>query len=100
MNTVTLIIALVTFVMGIVIAIGKGDWLIAGYNTSSKEEKEKVNIKRLRLLTSIILLFVGAFVLVMPYAAQKQALLYLMIAVYFIFLIVYLILANTWCKKK
>jgi len=100
MNTVTLIIALVSFIMSIVIAMGKGDWLIAGYNTSSKEEKEKVNIKRLRLLTSIILLFVGAFVLVMPYAAQKQALLYLMIAVYFIFLIVYLILANTWCKKK
>lgn len=98
--TVTLIIALISLIMSIVIAIGKGDWLIAGYNTSSKEEKEKVNIKRLRLLTSIILLFVGAFVLVMPYAAQKQALLYLMIAVYFIFLIVYLILANTWCKKK
>ena len=100
MTTATLIIALVSLVMGIVIAIGKGDWLIAGYNTLSKEEKDKVNIKRLRLLTSIILLFVGAFVLVMPYAAQKQALLYLMIAVYFIFLIVYLILANTWCKKK
>ena len=100
MNTITLIIALISLIMSIVIAIGKGDWLIAGYNTSSKEEKEKVNIKRLRLLTSIILLFVGAFVLVMPYAAQKQALLYLMIAVYFIFLIVYLILANTWCKKK
>jgi len=98
--TVTLIIALISLIMSTVIAIGKGDWLIAGYNTSSKEEKEKVNIKRLRLLTSIILLFVGAFVLVMPYAAQKQALLYLMIAVYFIFLIVYLILANTWCKKK
>lgn len=98
--TITLIIALISLIMSIVIAIGKGDWLIAGYNTSSKEEKEKVNIKRLRLLTSIILLFVGAFVLVMPYAAQKQALLYLMIAVYFIFLIVYLIIANTWCKKK
>ena len=100
MTTATLIIALVSFVMGIVIAIGKGDWLIAGYNTSSKEEKEKVNIKRLRLLTSTLLLLVSVFVLVMPYAAQKQTSLYLMIAGLWVVLIVFLVLANTWCKKK
>ena len=56
MTVTTLIIALISVLMSIVIAIGKGDWLIAGYNTSSKEEKEKVNIKRLRLLTSISIL--------------------------------------------
>ena len=100
MTTATLIIALVSFIISIVIALGKGDWLIAGYNTSSKEEKEKVNIKRLRLLTSILLLFVTVFVLVMPYAAQKQTLKYLMIAGFWIVLVAFLILANTWCKKK
>ena len=30
--------------MSIIIAFGKGDDLIAGYNTASREEKEKVNI--------------------------------------------------------
>ena len=100
MNTVTLIIALVSFIMGIVIALGKGDWLIAGYNTSSKEEKEKVNIKRLRLLTSIYLLIVSAFVIQLPYAAQEKTLLYLLIAGFWCALVVFLILANTWCKKK
>lgn len=100
MSTVTLIIALVSFVMSIVIAIGKGDWLIAGYNTSSKEEKEKVNIKRLRLLTSLMLLIVSAFVLLLPYAAQEKTSLYLLIGGFWCALIVYLILANTWCKKK
>ena len=100
MSTVTLIIALVSFVMSIVIALGKGDWLIAGYNTSSKEEKQKVNIKRLRLLTSVYLLLTCAFVLLLPYAAQKQTLLYLLIAGFWCALIVFLILANTWCKKK
>ena len=100
MTVTTLIIALISVLMSIVIAIGKGDWLIAGYNTSSKEEKEKVNIKRLRLLTSILLLLVSAFVLVMPYTAQKQTLQYLMIAGFWIVLVAFLILANTWCKKK
>ena len=42
MNVTTLIIALISVLMSIVIALGKGDWLIAGYNTSSKEEKKKL----------------------------------------------------------
>ena len=98
--TATLIIAFVSALMSIVIAIGKGDWLIAGYNTSSREEKEKVNIKRLRLLTSIFLLIVSAFVILLPYAAQEKTLLYLLIAGFWCALVVFLILANTWCKKK
>jgi len=98
--TITLIIALIFALMSIVIAIGKGDWLIAGYNTSSREEKEKVNIKRLRPLTSIFLLIVSAFVILLPYAAQEKILLYLLIAGYWCALVVFLILANTWCKKK
>ena len=98
--TTTLIIALVSALMSIIIAIGKGDWLIAGYNTSSKEEKEKVNIKRLRLLTSIFLLLVSAVVILLPYAAQEKTFLYLLIAGFWCALVVFLILANTWCKKK
>ena len=100
MMTATLIISLISFIMSIVIATGKGDWLIAGYNTSSKEEKEKVNIKRLRLLTSIFLLLTCAFVILLPYTAQEKTLLYLLIAGFWCALVVFLILANTWCKKK
>lgn len=100
MTTATLIIALISALLSIIIAIGKGDWLIAGYNTSSREEKEKFNIKRLRLLTSIFLLFTCAFVILLPYAAQEETLQYLLIAGFWCALIVFLILANTWCKKK
>ena len=112
MATITLIIASVTLIMSIVIAIGKGDGLIAGYNTASKEEKAKVtseglsfgqifsqkSIKRLRLLTSIFLLLVSAFVMVLPYTTQMQQ--NIMIAGFFPILFIFLILANTWCKKK
>lgn len=98
MATITLIIASVTLIMSIVIAIGKGDGLIAGYNTASKEEKAKVNIKRLRLLTSILLLLVSVFVIVLPNMTQKQQ--YIMIAGYIIVTFIFLFLANTWCKKS
>ncbi len=90
--------AFVPLLMSIVIAIGKGDELIAGYNTSSKEEKAKVNIKRLRFLTSILLLLVSAFIMVLPYTTQKQQ--YIMLAGSFPVLFIFLILANTWCKKS
>ena len=100
MTATTLIIASISALMSIVIALGKGDWLIAGYNTSSKEEKAKVNIKRLRLLTSIFLLIVSALVILLPYAAQEKTLQYLLIAGFWCALVIFLILANTWCKKK
>ena len=84
--------------MSIVIAMGKGDELIAGYNTASKEEKAKVNIKRLRILTSIFLLLTSVFVMLLPFTTQQQQ--YFMIAGFFPVLFIFLILANTWCKKK
>ncbi len=84
--------------MGIIIAFGKGDNLIAGYNTASKEEKEKVNIKRLRLATVTMLLLSSFFVAFLPFASQMQQ--YAMIAVLIFLAVIFIIIANTWCKKK
>lgn len=60
-------LAIVFFIIGIVILIGKGDWLIAGYNTASEEERKKVNIVRLRIVMAIICWLSAVFVLLMPY---------------------------------
>lgn len=60
-------LAIVFFIIGIVILIGKGDWLIAGYNTASEEEKKKVNIVRLRIVMAIICWLSTGFVLLIPY---------------------------------
>ena len=84
--------------MGIIIAFGKGDNLIAGYNTASKEEKEKVNIKRLRLATVTMLLLSSIFVALLPFASQMQQ--YGVIAVLIFLVVIFIIIANTWCKKK
>ena len=96
--TISVIFALIPLIMSIVIALGKGDGLIAGYNTASKEEKEKVNIKRLRLATVIMLLLSSIFVALLPFASQMQQ--YEMIAGLIFLVVIFIIIANTWCKKK
>ena len=60
-----IIIALFFVVLGIIVLAGKGDMLIAGYNTAPKEEKEKVNIKRLRLL-------IGGLLVVIEYVGNEE----------------------------
>lgn len=85
--------------MAIVIARGKGDGLIAGYNTASKEKKDKVNIKRLRLVTSIFLLICCTWCLLMPLAAYDKTLEHILLYSLAGITVVFLIIANTWCKN-
>ena len=80
--------------------MGKGDKLIAGYNTASEEEKSKVNIKRLRLLMAIICVITAGFVSIQPIIESNRA---TQMGVFFAFILVtmvFIILANTWAKKK
>ncbi len=53
---ILMIVAVFLVIMGVVVLIGKGDNLIAGYNTASKEERAKYNIKRLRGLIGGLLI--------------------------------------------
>ncbi|MBQ3521348.1 MAG: DUF3784 domain-containing protein [Bacteroidales bacterium] len=88
-----LIISLIVFVLAIIILTGKGDNLIAGYNTSTKEEKKTYNIKRVRIciggmlliLTPIMLLFADNFVALIAIVPPLS--------------ILSVILTNTWAKK-
>ena len=88
-----LIISLIVLVLAVIILSGKGDNLIAGYNTSTKEEKERYNIKRVRIciggmlliLSPIMLLFADNFVLLIVVVPPLS--------------ILSIILANTWAKK-
>ena len=93
------IVGFVCLIIAIVILIGKGDWLIAGYNTASKEEKEKVNIKRLRLIVGILFLLIapGCF---LPIDDSDKTHNLLFAGVVVVLTTVAVILANTWAKKK
>lgn len=96
---VSIIIAALLLIMGIIILIGKGDNLIAGYNTASKEERAQYNIKRLRGLIGGVLI-VLAPVMILTLREESMTSTWAFIAVTIVLCIVVVILANTWAKKK
>lgn len=96
---VLIIVALVCAVMGILVLIGKGDNLIAGYNTASKEEREQYDIRRLRGLIGGLMVVLAPMVLLML-GNESMASTWSFCAIVFVLCIVVVILANTWAKKK
>lgn len=96
---VKIFIAVLLGVMGLIILFGKGDKLIAGYNTASKEEREQVNVKRLRLLMGgfMVVLAILAFLII-----EEESITSVMGlgAVMLVLAFVVIALANSWAKKK
>lgn len=93
-------IALMMVVLAFVILKGKGDGLIAGYNTASKEEQEKYNIKRLRIVVAAMILFVPAMIMVAACFDDITGITLDFLPVLLIGVVVGIILVFTWCKKK
>ena len=93
-------ITLLMVALAFVILKGWGDGLIAGYNTASKEEQEKYNIKRLRIVVAAMLMFVPAMILVAACYDDITGKTMDFLPVLLIGVVVGIILASTWCKKK
>lgn len=96
---VLIIVGATLVILGILILIGKGDNLIAGYNTASKEERAKYNIKRLRGLIGGLLLVLAPMMLLLCGDVTMSDT-FSFAALVFVLCIVVVILANTWAKKK
>ena len=92
---VQIIIASFLVVLGIIVLSGKGDMLIAGYNTASKEEKEKVNVKRLRLLVGGLLVVLAPLCFIIDDKNDVNSGLFFT-AVVVVLTIIVLVFANTW----
>lgn len=95
-------VVLVIFVLLTVILLtGHGANLIAGYNTSSKEEKRKYDEKKLCRVTGIEMLVITVFILIMAVGNDTlpAATVYIFLVVTVIDCIVMIILMNTLCKK-
>ena len=97
--TTQIVLAIILVVMAIVILAGKGDWLIAGYNTASKEEKETVNVKRLRLIVGLLLLVIAPMLFMLGDHSDKTSAL-IFAGIVIVITTFAVILANTWAKKK
>ena len=64
---VSIALAVVFLVLAVIFLMGKGDKLIAGYNTASEEEKRKVDIHRLRIIMTIVSVITAVFCFVQPF---------------------------------
>ena len=97
---VSFIFAALFIVLAVIFLLGKGDMLIAGYNTASEEERKEVNIHRLRLLMAIVSVLTAGFCCLMPFIGNKKENVLGVTFAFFFVTIVFVILANTWAKKK
>jgi di/tricarboxylate transporter len=96
----SVIMSIIFIVLAIIFLMGKGDKIIAGYNSASEEEKSKVNIKRLRLLMAVICVITAGYVSIQPIIVNDRAVQMGAFFAFFLVMILFLILANTWAKKK
>lgn len=97
---VSCVLAITFIVLAVIFLMGKGDKLIAGYNTASEEEQNEFNIHRLRLLMAIISVLTAGFCCILPIIGKEKENVVGATFVFIIITFVFIILANTWAKKK
>ena len=95
-----IIFATLFIVLAVVFLMGKGDKLIAGYNTASEEERQKVNITRLRIIMAIVSVITAVFCFVQPFLGSDPQVHLASGFIFFLILMIFIVLANTWAKKK
>ena len=100
MNIVGFVIAALFIVLAVIFPMGKGDKLIAGYNTLSEEERKEVNIHRLRILMAIISVISACYCILLSFIGEDLKSVLAATICLIIFTIILVILANTWAKKK
>ena len=88
-------------IISIVLISGRGSWLVSGYNTAPKEEKEKYDRKKLCRVTgtglgviTVLILFMGLFENVLP-----AGFLYAAVGIILADALLIVVGCNTICKK-
>lgn len=95
------IIFVIFVVLSIILLSGHGSWFISGYNTASKEEKEKYDEKKLcrtmgigMSVIAILILIMGLFENIFP-----AFFVYIALGIIVVDVVVIIILENILCKK-
>lgn len=96
----SIVFAILFIVLAIILLMGKGDKLIAGYNTASEEERKKVDIKRLRIVMAILMVITAVFCAILPLVDNNKTSQLAATGIFIAITIVGVIVANTWAKKK
>ena len=100
-NVKVWIVFVIFAVLSIILLSGHGSWFISGYNTASKEEKEKYDEKKLcrtmgfgMSVIAILTLTMGLLENILP-----AFFLYIALGIILVDAVVIIILGNTVCRK-
>lgn len=88
------ILAGLMFVLSIILLSGRGSWLIAGYNTMSKEEQNKYDRKKLTRATGMMLIIISIAMLALSFSLINAIFFSIVIFVSAIIMIIY---TNKYC---
>ena len=96
----SIVIATLFIVLAIILLMGKGDMLIAGYNTASEEERKTIDIKRLRIVMAVLMVITAILCAIVPLLGNDKNSILAAAGIYIAITFVGIIFANTWAKKK
>lgn len=97
---VCIVFAIMFLVLAVIFLMGKGDMLIAGYNTASEEERKTIDIKRLRIVMAVLMVVTAVFCTILPLLGNDKNSLLAAAGIFLAIIFVGIIIANTWTKKK
>ena len=88
-------------VLSISLISGHGSWLISGYNTASKEEKEKYDEKKLcrTMGFGMSIIAILALTMVLLENILPAFFVYIALGIILVDVVVIIILGNTLCRK-
>lgn len=96
-------IAFIMFLMSVVLLMGKGSGLIAGYNSASEKSKLKFDEKKLCYTMGgglLILTVLFIILIIFNFEFKSKFIEYIFIGIMSIDMLMMLILGNTVCKRK
>ena len=97
---VSIVFAVIFLVIAVIFLMGKGDMLIAGYNTASEEERKTIDIKRLRIVMAVLMVVTAVFCTIPPLLGNDKNSILAAAGIFLAIIFVGIIIANTWTKKK
>ena len=87
--------------ISVLLLLGRGSWLIAGYNTASKEEKDKYNQKKLCRVIGVGMSVITIMILIMTIWQEVLPASFATVfgVVTLVDCVVMIVLANTVCRR-
>ena len=88
-------------VISVILISGHGSWLIAGYNTASKDEKAKYNEKKLCRTTGIGMGVITVLILIMSLFENvlPVSFAYISFGIVLVDILLMIVVCNTVCRK-